>query len=118
MWSWSTWKATRWQCRRRSPTSTQHDLHLRLRRWRRQPRLVERQQLAPRAVSVRLAVDRLAVRLLRHVGNTPSVLRLRIDLDFRRHFRRLERFLELGLRIWLLHVVVGRDTEVHPRFDL
>src|SRR3954470_3594977 len=79
--------------------------------------LVERDQLAPRLFSVGLAVDRLAVRLLRHVGHAPAVLR-RIDLDLGRHLCRRERLAQLVFRFGLPLVVVLGDTKVHPRLDL
>src|SRR5437870_3066905 len=46
-----------------------------------------------------------------------SVLR-RVDLNFGRYLRGGKRFLELRLGVRLLHVVVRRYTEVHPRLDL
>src|SRR6266852_1306550 len=84
----------------------------------RQTRFVQRQQLSPRAFSVRLVVNRLSVRLLGHVRNAPPVLRLRIHLDLRRYLCGIERFFELRLRVRLLRVVVRGDAEIHPRFDL
>src|SRR6266849_6280061 len=41
-------------------------------------RLVERDELTPRALGVRLVVDRLSVRLLRHVRHAPAMLRIRV----------------------------------------
>src|SRR6266850_3699461 len=79
---------------------------------------VQRQQLAPGAIRVGFVVNGLAVRLLRHVSYAPPVLRLRVHLYFGRDLRGGERFLQLGLRVRVLHVVICSDAEVHPTLDL
>src|ERR1017187_3347764 len=79
-------------------------------------RPVQRQQLAPGALGVGLTVNRITV-LHRHVRYAPAVLRARIDLDFRRYFRRSECFSQFVFRIRLTHVVVCRDCDVQSRLD-
>src|SRR5215467_14736506 len=46
----------------------------------RKTRLIKSQQLFPGTLSIRFVIDRLSV-LHRHIGNAPTVLRLRIDFD-------------------------------------
>src|SRR5215831_16446094 len=79
-------------------------------------RLVQRDQLAPRALGLRFVVERGAI-LYRHVGHAPAVP-CRIDLDFHWHARLRETLLQLVLRVGLSLIVVGRDAEVHARLDL
>src|SRR6185436_15789824 len=73
-----------------------------------EPGLVQRDQLGPSPLRVRLAVNGLPV-LLRHVGNAPAVKRLRIDLDLGGHLRRGKGLAQFVLRIRLPRVVVRRD---------
>src|SRR5215472_5402859 len=79
-------------------------------------RLVQRDQLAPRALGLRSVVERRAI-LDRHVGHAPAVP-CRIDLDFHWDARLREALLQLVLCVGLSLIVVGRDAEVHARLDL
>src|SRR4029079_2033048 len=77
--------------------------------------LVQRQQLAPRALRLRGVVDGRAL-FDRHVGHAPAVPR-GIDLDFGWEAGLGERVLQHGLGRGLAFVVVRRDAEIHPRPD-
>src|SRR5205814_3511811 len=79
-------------------------------------RLVQRDQLAPRALGLRFVVERRAI-LDRHVGHAPAVLG-RIDLNLRWDARLRETLLQLVLRVGLPLIVVRRNAEVHAGLDL
>jgi hypothetical protein len=78
-------------------------------------RLVQRDQLAPGALGVGLAVNRTVSS--RHVGHAPAVLRW-IDFDLGWNLRGRKRLFQLVLRVRLALIVVLRDTEIHASLDL
>src|SRR5260370_22828700 len=78
---------------------------------------IQRDQLVPRALSLWFVVNGFTL-VQRHVLHAPAMQRARVDLDFRRTLGGAKRFIQFGLRVRLLFLIVGGNPEGELCLDL